>query len=358
MQIIYFIVLLLLLVMVVYTSIVYERFDPSVSWKEKIEDVFFLIVGRHIDMVHSHYYTLKTNNSSMRKMHRFINDDLKKYHNESVAGKQWIHDKSIIIAGLIQNESFYIPFLKMRCHEMTKDFRDYKILIVENNSTDNTRDLLIEWSAEDPNVVILCQDPFITNALECDIQHIFPVNEMNNHSPMPTRIQRMAFLRNVYMTHIRHYYPYYDFLCVMDMDLHGDLYMDGFFHSFYLLKQNKNIDAITCNGVLATDSENYYYYDSFAYIEENESIIWENTNDKSVHDNYVHTNITNRYSSQMIPDKVRSAFGGAALYRISSIINHSYDFSPIYYSCEHSYFNNNLNIRVNPRFIFNITHNS
>jgi hypothetical protein len=179
------------------------------------------------------------------------------------------------------------------------------------------------------------------------------------HSPLPKRIERMAFLRNVYLTHIKYYYKDFDFLCVMDMDLQGELFLDGYLQSIALLKNNKiRADGIAGNGMILRGGEqDYYYYDSFAYIEEGEPIIWETTTDKSNHDQYVHMYITNRYSYRMNPDRVRSAFGGIALYRISSIMNAHYDFSSEYYSCEHSYFHNKIQIWVNPRFLFLIERN-
>lgn len=97
--------------------------------------------------------------------------------------------------------------------------------------------------------MILCRDAFSVNTAECDISHLFSDPQDTDHSPRPDRIYRMAFLRNIYMDHIRHYYPKFDFLCIMDMDLHGSLYMDGYKHAIRLLS-DKTRDAVACNGMI------------------------------------------------------------------------------------------------------------
>jgi len=332
------------------------EYNQQVIWFDQAMDEFFHRFNRPVDPVHLRYYTLKTENMPATKAIKFIKDDLTAYQKEIREGEKIAHDSSLIITGLLRNSAFHIPSLKRRCKEMTSGFRDYRIIIVENNSIDGSREYLLEWTIEDPNVVILCRDAFSVNNEECDISNMFTVSQDADHSPRPDRIYRMAFLRNIYMDHIRHYYPSFDFMCVMDMDLHGDLYMDGWMHAVRSLA-NKGRDAIACNGMIMRNDSNFYYYDSFAHVEENEPIVWEDATSKSNHDRTVHLHVTHRYSSLMKHDRVRSAFGGAVLYRLSRIRNHAYGSSPDHYSCEHSYFHRGIDIYVDPRFIFMIEKN-
>lgn len=329
-------------------------------WEDKLNDEFDTHMHRRLDPIHKQYYIHNTKNLSMTSAMRFIRDDLVQYKKIIDQGRSSLPKSTLIIAGLLQNEAGHIPLLRQRCAEMVDGWKDYRILIVENNSEDDTRKYLLEWAEEDPRVVILCQDPFMTNTTECDLQYIFSLHDSNTlqHSPLPRRIERMAFLRNVYMTHIRQYYKNFDFLCVMDMDLQGQLYVDGFHHSIGLLREHpQKMDGIAGNGMIMREENDYYYYDSFAYVEEGEPMVWENTTEKSNHDHYVHMYITQRYFSRMIPDKVRSAFGGIALYRLSAVLENHYDYSSVYYSCEHAYFHQNINMWVNPRFILLIEKN-
>lgn len=341
-----------------YFRVPKEKFQPEENpWYEKTIEEFFNRFQRDLDPIHVRYFDTHCKYQSLQKNIQWIQKDLEKYQQEVLLGEKASKNSSIIIAGLIRNGAFQIAELKQRCSGIISHFKSYKIIIVENNSTDNTRDFLLEWVKEDPNVILLCQDIFSVNHTECDISNLFPKSENLGASPLPARIQKMSFLRNIYLKHIQHYYSDYDYLCVMDMDLKGNLYLDGFLQSFFLLSSSKNIDAIACNGVIQNSEDHFYYYDSFAHIELGDPYVWENQTAKSNHDKYVHTHITLKYSTKMNLDRVRSAFGGVVLYKMDKIKNASYDFSPNFFSCEHSYFHKNLTIMVNPRFIFIISQN-
>lgn len=331
--------------------------ETDQPWYEKATEEFYLRFQRPLDPIHIKYFQQHCNHSNLQKNLDWIVKDLNQYEKEVKLGKQRSQTSSIVIAGLIRNGAFHLPALKEKCAQIVAGFQEYKIILVENNSTDGTRDFLLEWVNEDPNVFVLCQDIFTINEKECDLSALFPKSENLGGSPLPDRIQKMAFLRNVYLKHVLHYYSNYDYLCILDMDLKGDLYLDGFYHSIQLLERN-SIDAVTCNGMLIQPgTDQYYYYDSFAHIERGDPILWENQTAKSNHDRYVHTYITHKYSTDMKPDSVKSAFGGAALYKIKSLNKCMYDFSSTLFSCEHSYFHKNLRVVVNPRFLFLISQN-
>lgn len=336
-----------------------EYFQPEDNpWYEKTTEQFYQRFGRPVDPVHLIYYDFETRSKSNKKSLDWITTDLNEYENQVRNGLVRTSQSSIVIAGLIRNGAFHINKLKERCERIASFFKEYKIVILENNSTDGTREFLLQWAQEDQNVTILCKDSFAVNLKECDITYLFPKSENLGGSPLPARIQKMAFLRNVYLQHVKHYYSKYDYFCVMDMDLNGDMYSDGFLQTVHLLNQNKNIDAIACNGLLLrTDSDQYYYYDSFAHIEKTDSYIFENQTSKNNHDQYVHSLITLRYTTSMKIDTVRSAFGGIVLYKMNKIQDAFYDFSPNFLSCEHSFFHKKISMAVNPRFIFLISQN-
>jgi hypothetical protein len=179
-------------------------------------------------------------------------------------------------------------------------------------------------------------------------------------SPSTMRIKKMAMLRNTYLDYIKRYYSHFDVALVMDMDLDGTLFMDGVFHSMFLFQQKSHIDAIACNGLLRKKNT-FVYYDSFAYVPLNEEIEWQTLFDKHSHDVEVGRYVTQRYLDGKRPlelDRVRSAFGGACLYRVASLLGKSYGYSQKGFACEHSYLNTRLkHVYVNPRMIFLIESN-
>jgi len=332
----------------------YEYNEP-VMWKEQVNQEFFRVLFRAIDPIHLRYYSLKTKEMSNKKAVDFISKDVQQYRREVDDTRRVLKNKTIVIAGLIMNGASQITEMRRRCMDMVVLFKDYRIVIVENNSIDNTREMLLKWVEEDPKVTILCQDAVSVNTPTCDIPNFMYSGTVSDSSPRPERIARMAFLRNVYMDHIQQYLSSFDFMCVMDLDLRGELYIDGFVHGFRELLK-RDTDAVSCNGVIRRD-DGFYYYDSFAFIDEYDPIMWENISEKSTHDNWVHIHVTHRYSSQMIPDKVRSAFGGISIYKLGSVLKNRYNYSSTHYCCEHSFFHDGLTIYVDPRFIFFIERN-
>lgn len=321
-------------------------------WYNQATEEFFNLLHRPPDIVHISYYKKITTNLNPSKSIQFIKNDLKKYKNEVEEGKKKAINSKIVIAGLLQNGANQIPELKERCNQITTHFKDHRIVILENNSIDSSRNDLLEWARYNDRLKILCQDPFITNSDECNIIGSTGVKDT---SPMPNRIRKMASLRNIYMDHINHYYKDFDYLCVMDMDLEGELFIDGFFHGLGLI--NPKIDGVACNGMIKTEDGSFYYYDSFAHVEENDPPHMTDIAQKSEHDNYVHIYMTQLYSTQMVPDRVQSAFGGCVVYNLKSIINNRYDFSQNTFMCEHTFFHHNKRIYVDPRMIFLISKN-
>jgi len=329
----------------------YENSKSMPLWHNEATDEFFNLFQRPIDVVHFAYYKKSTSNLNSQKSIQFIKNDLKKYKHEVEEGKKKAKPSKIVIAGLLQNGAYHIPELKQRCREIVAHFQDYRIIILENNSIDTSRADLLEWARYNDRVKILCQDPYVTNSEECNITGSSGVKDT---SPNSSRIRKMATLRNIYMDHINHYYKDFDYLCVMDMDLEGDLFMDGFFHGLGLL--NPKIDGVACNGLIKTE-DSFYYYDSFAYVEEHDAPFLSDIAEKSEHDNYVHIYMTQLYSTQMIPDRVQSAFGGCVVYNLKPMLEKRYDFSQNTFMCEHTFFHENKKIYVDPRMIFLITKN-
>lgn len=336
-----------------YYKETYEQNKLLPLWYNDVTETFFQSFQRPIDIVHFTYYKKRTTHLSPYKALQYIKNDLVKYKTEVDQATKKAKDSTIVLAGLLQNGANQIPELMKRCQQIISSFKDYRIVILENNSIDSSRSDLLQWAQTDEKIKILCQDPFVANNDECMIEG--NTGGKKDSSPMPSRIRKMATLRNIYMEHITHYYNKFDYLCVMDMDLEGDLFMDGFFHALGLV--GSKVNGVTCNGVLKTDENGFYYYDSFAYIEENDPPYLTDIAQKSEHDNYVHIYMTQLYSSQMTPDRVQSAFGGCAVYDLKTMIKNRYDFSPNTFMCEHTFFHQNKKIFVDPRMIFLITKN-
>jgi hypothetical protein len=299
---------------------------------------------RSLCNVNKYYYQLLYINNN-----KLVQPDLDNYLVRVNNGKSFIKENNVIICGLLRDKEKIIGSVKHRCYELVKLFNDYQILIVENDSSDNTRQRLLDWSKEDQKVWILGNG---INANECKLD--LP-KTCTSKPATSDRIKKMSDLRNIYMDCIRDHFRHFNFIIVIDMDLDGDLYIDSICDSFYYLK-NKNVDGITCSGF---EKYHFHYYDSFAYVDIDNKYIWDSEKEKTDHDNYIFYHKTREFTRSMKIKKVLSAFGGFCIYQMNSIINLRYNYSPDKYSCEHAHLNVHLkNFYLNPRMVFAITDNS
>jgi len=350
-------VLLIVILLILFAILVFSVISGLMeSYQDKSLAVFQFFhknLDREVDPVTARYFS-KFNEATIEK-------ELRNYMNQCRTGRNFLQDKAIVLAGLIRNAEDNIPFLRSVYHDMRLASRRTAFLIVENNSTDGTREKLLAWNAEDPTVTVLCDLDKPPNEPSCRLdghEHFY-----QDKSPSTNRIRKLAYLRNIYLDYIEKMPEFsgYDFLIVMDLDLQGRLFMDGIYHSFYHFEKEPDTSAIACNGMIRDANNRFVYYDSFAFAEIGDQTEWNTDFDKSSHDQDVLLYTTERYSRDMSLHKVASAFGGMCIYRLSEFrerknrYTHSSDNR---LSCEHVHFNKHFkNFYVNPKMMFLIDRN-
>ena len=261
-------------------------------------------------------------------------------------GKAILKTKKIVICGLMRDCAPNISFIQEYINKLSVVCADYKVLIVENDSTDDTRKLLLEWSKQNDKVIILgCG----INKDECKLN----LYKTQGHEANNERIKKMADLRNIYIDYISKNLSTYDYMFVMDMDLYGSWYLDGLMSSIALLEVDNNLDALAAFG-LSIKSDNYY--DPFALRFKDMKNNFETIEEKYEWDDKIFSIKSKEWLSKyknLLP--VKSAFGGLCIYKIASVIskNSKYDYPKDgKISCEHVYFNEGLNMSINMDMIF------
>ena len=145
------------------------------------------------------------------------------------AGFKAMKEMKVVITGLIRNGAKHISRIRKQTEQLGSHFQDYRILIVENDSTDNTRQQLLAWHDANLRVDVLgCG----VNVNEC----IMKLPKTVDHEADRPRIVKMANLRNIYLDHVMNEYSSFDYLIVIDLDLVGTCYIDGIASSFVLSK--------------------------------------------------------------------------------------------------------------------------
>lgn len=256
----------------------------------------------------------------------------------------------VLIVGMVRDVAKSIPAIREKVERIGKHFLDYKVLIVENDSIDGTRNLLFQWKKTNPRVTILgCGVDYhptsVTDALRSDSLRPDALRSDSlrsscslpktpktiGHSATRPRIEKMAMLRNIYLDYIRTLpegeYPY---SLIWDLDSLSVLYEDGVLHTIGTMAKDPTIGVSCANGIYNWGFFTYYY-DTYAHLEKGEIY---DPDDKMAH-NLRHGALESRYYRGEDPAEVDSCFSGFTIYRTDVLTKSKYDLPEGKLVCEH-----------------------
>lgn len=303
---------------------------------------FFVVLIIFLLMIWKYYWKIQLmyNSGGVSLWGSFRNPQIKK-------GLSHAKNKKIVIAGLLRDVARRIPEIKKKTKALANLFQDYRILIVENDSQDSTRELLLEWAREDPKVIILgCG----RNVKTCSLNK--GRSKTRGHSVYRSRIEKMAFLRNIYLSEVTSNFSDFDYLAVWDLDIVGTVYLDGVAHSLSVLEEEPDTSAICAYGIY-TWGPFKLYYDTYATLESGDNFHIQN---KLIHD--LRKGLSFQYSRGDPPKEVISCFSGFTIYKIPEVIKSKYGTTPPEdpsknLECEHVFLHRRLpgKIKMNPNMV-------
>jgi hypothetical protein len=240
-------------------------------------------------------------------------------------GQNFIKDKKIIFIGLARNiENFILPNIG-RLINIGKKAKNYKIIIFENDSQDQTRSLIQDSSKKNDNII-----------------GIFDTNNRPQFGTVKDteRVMALAEYRNKLKQYIKDKFSDYDFVIVTDMDF-VDFSENGVYNSFGWINDfPDHVDAVAGNSfeykyVTSPDQKSLWNYDSWAF-----RYNW--WNELPGYDSVTYYPMF-WFGFFILPVglpvfKVNSAFGGMTIYKIKQFLQSNYDS----YDCEHVCFHYNL----------------
>lgn len=281
-------------------------------------------------------------------------------------GKKEMTKHKLIITGITRDNIKDFFVMVKNIEYVGKYFKDYQVVIFENDSTDGTKEALKIWQQNNPKVHVISKD--------------YKLTKRPSH-------QFLANIRNEYIEEIsKDKYSDFDMLMVIDMDMSKGVDIRGVWDSFSKIS---DWDAVCSNGV-REETMNGAMYDVFAF--RNEEFPWTpekwheicsyNYNDlenqfiklcKSGYElakNKDYTWMKNTwlekdklYWQYIVPQamkvykvnsglvKVDSCFGGMAFYKTNFIKNCYY--KSINNDCEHVFFHQCLIEKNNARMFMN-----
>lgn len=208
---------------------------------------------------------------------------------------------NIVIAGLCKNIGKHLEGSRKNIMKIANQFNDYKIVMIENDSTDNTREFLKRWSEENNKVGVVC------------------IDRLNEKIRARHRTEAISYCRNLCQEIISLYnkqeFPY---TLMVDMDdcLQSERFSyEGVLSSIKLLEINRRVAFV---GAVVDGP----YYDIYALRNEECNyncwkMVFANMNIMSYEqavDKFVVSHKKD-YSKEKNPISVNSAFGGAGIFR-------------------------------------------
>lgn len=76
----------------------------------------------------------------------------------SIEKIELVSEKKILVCGVIRNGEKGFRNSKNSISELVKNFKDYRIIVYENNSQDNTKKLYADWANEEKKLIFISED--------------------------------------------------------------------------------------------------------------------------------------------------------------------------------------------------------
>lgn len=280
------------------------------------------------ELLYPNDYDIKFNENKYRP-----HENIETYNKIVKSGFEIMKTKKIVIGALFKDSSHVFHKFRKKMEMLKKYFKDVEIVIFENDSTDNSRTLLLNWENEDNKFhMIKCKENNF-----CLLKNISAIN----HGILSSnRMKKMSEYRNYIKKHVDQYFNDYDYFMVIDSDASGSFSMEGLAYSFGKKIEWDMMSAYGLTGIVLTGGQ-LIYYDYIAYL--NNFNTFDELKDA--------IQINFKRNEDLIP--VNHAFGGLTIYKMSSIKDVDYTPKDGNYICEHTIFTNNMKAKGYNKFFIN-----
>jgi hypothetical protein len=219
-------------------------------------------------------------------------------------GRKKLSESTIIVCAIVRDCGKNLQRNILTIDKICSIAKAYHVIVFENDSVDNTKQVLLKWAESRKNIHISLND-FNSKTIPSQ-------NAIVNRFFSKVRIEKMAKYRNYYLEYIETNKIEADYVIVVDLDVFK-IYSDGILSSFGI---EQDWDCITANGYIYSPSVMYRkrYYDAYALIE----CGMEDMPQTEVKVKDVQYQWTFLKQGQPLI-RVASAFGGLAIYKKEAI---------------------------------------
>jgi hypothetical protein len=139
------------------------------------------------------------------------------YQRRVERGRERMKESTVVFCGLCRDVRHFLPRLAARVERLGAMFRDYRVVLYENDSKDRTLEFLSDWRAANPRIEVLGESVGVARYPQID---------------SAARAEWLARCRNRYRERVAAEYADFDHAIVIDTDLAGGWSYDGVAHTF------------------------------------------------------------------------------------------------------------------------------
>jgi hypothetical protein len=217
-----------------------------------------------------------------------------------------MENAKVVICALARNCASAVKKNRKRIEKLRKSFLSCDVLVIENDSKDDTKKVLLNWAEKSAGVYVITND-FGTQTIPSQTANLV-IPEFSYH-----RVEKMAQYRNMYLDWIEKQKKDYHYVIVLDIDIQWFNY--------------RNIVNIIKNapdewGAICANGRNFYglryrYYDTYAFSESKMGKM--DTHTLRGYGYRQEALRIRKLIQQKTYTSVYSAFGGLAIYKYPTI---------------------------------------
>lgn len=226
-----------------------------------------------------------------------------------IAAKYNPKNEKVIICGVGKNIASCLSNMINKIESLGNCFKDYRVIIYENNSTDSTVAILQNWARNNRKVIV-----FSENLTSEQLHHRTKAHALRDKAPC--RMELIAYARNIVLKRaLQDDLADFKFLIMTDMDFARGWEVQGVLSSLYV---DAEWDGLVANSMSGNGGD---YYDRYAYRDENNPFgpellgeyFWQELGKNPIRI-HPHAGLL----------KIYSGFGGVAVYKKSALLKSEY----------------------------------
>jgi len=247
------------------------------------------------------------------------------FNQRQIKGRKILSKRKIIICSIVRDCGTNLKKNLIVIDELCSLAKECKVVIFENDSKDNTKSILSQWSSGKENIYV--------DMANYNVGKTIPSFRKTDVNPFYSkiRIDKMVNYRNQYMDYLWSSDMKADYLIVVDLDV-AKINVSGIIDS---LGQDQAWDALSANGYSYSPRFSKRYHDTYALVEIGDQE--KPQTEETIKNNQYKFSFINSYKSLY---KVFSAYGGLTIYRFDAIKGLKYSTLPnqdknVEVKCEH-----------------------